>query len=74
MSTTEQHAPHPPAPENNFEREARQQAPGLIREFYDFLRYNKAWWLTPIIIVLLLVGGMMYLAAVGGGAFIYSIF
>ena len=71
MSTTEQQAPQPPAPENSFEREARQQAPGLIREFYDFLRYNKAWWLTPIIIVLLLVGVLVVLAGTSVAPFIY---
>jgi hypothetical protein len=24
----------------------------IAREFVDFIRYNKAWWMTPIIIVL----------------------
>ncbi len=27
--------------------------PGLVRDFWDFLRHEKAWWLTPIILVLL---------------------
>ena len=63
----------PPAP-GELQKQADEAQVGLVREFIDFLRYNKAWWLTPIIIVLLMVGGLMYLAAVGGGAFIYSIF
>ena len=71
MSTTEPQSPQSPAPENSFEREARQQAPGLIREFYDFLRFNKAWWLTPIIIVLLLVGVLVVLAGTSVAPFIY---
>ena len=24
----------------------------IAREFVDFIRYNKAWWMTPIILVL----------------------
>ena len=72
MLETEQ--PVTPPREGQFQKQADEPQVGLVREFIDFLRYNKAWWLTPIIIVLLLVGGMMWLAAVGGGAFIYSIF
>jgi hypothetical protein len=26
---------------------------GLVRDFYDFLVHEKAWWLTPIIVVIL---------------------
>jgi hypothetical protein len=28
---------------------------GLMREFADFIVYNKAWWMTPIIVVLVLM-------------------
>ena len=71
---SEPEKPAPAVSESQFQQQAEQQPVGILWEFVDFLRYNKAWWLTPIIIVLLLVGGMMWLAAVGGGAFIYSIF
>ena len=78
MSTTEKPptgAPATPASaDQTFEEQAQEQAPGLLREFYDFLRYNKAWWLTPIVIVLLMVGGLFVLAALGGAPFIYTIF
>ena len=30
-----------------------QQSSSLVMEFWDFIRYNKAWWMTPIILVLL---------------------
>ncbi len=71
---SEPEKPVSPPAEGQFQKQADEAQVGLVREFIDFLRYNKAWWLTPIIIVLLMVGGLMYLAAVGGGAFIYSIF
>jgi hypothetical protein len=63
-----------PAPESQFQQQAEQPPVGLLREFAEFLWYNKLWWITPIVIVLLMVGGLMYLAAVGGGPFIYSLF
>ncbi len=33
--------------------ELPQQSGGLLSEFWDFIKYNKAWWMTPIILVLL---------------------
>jgi len=27
----------------------------LVREFADFIVYNKAWWMTPIVLVLMLM-------------------
>jgi len=41
--------------------QAEQQPVGLIREFWDFLKHNKKWWLTPIILVLLLFGALLIL-------------
>ena len=48
---------------------------GLIREFWDFLRMRKKWWLAPIIIVMVLVGGLLVFAQGSALApFIYTIF
>ena len=48
---------------------------GLIREFWDFLRMRKKWWLAPIIIVMVLVGGLLVFAQGSAVApFIYTIF
>jgi hypothetical protein len=63
-----------PASESQFQQQAEQPPLGLLREFAQFLWYNKLWWITPIVIVLLMVGGLFYLAAVGGGPFIYTLF
>ena len=41
---------------DEFEDLVESPQTGIIREFWDFLRYNKKWWLTPIVLVLLLVG------------------
>ena len=44
---------------SDFDREAQSPRPGLLREFWEFLKHNKKWWLLPIVIV---------------GAFMYTVF
>lgn len=34
----------------------------LAQEFIDFIRYNKAWWMTPIILVLAFMVAFILLA------------
>ncbi len=53
---------------------AEQQPVGLIREFWDFLKHNKKWWLTPIILVLLLFGALLILGGTAAAPFIYTLF
>ncbi len=35
---------------DDFEAQISGERTGLAREFYDFLRENKKWWLAPIVI------------------------
>ncbi|HOE69375.1 MAG TPA: DUF5989 family protein [Candidatus Omnitrophota bacterium] len=47
----------------------------ILKEFWDFLRVRKKWWLTPIVLVLLLLGTLIVFAQ--GSAvspFIYTLF
>ena len=53
---------------------AQEAAPGIIREFVDFLLQNKKWWLTPIIISLLLIGALILLSGTVAAPFIYTLF
>ena len=47
----------------------------LIREFWDFLRVRKKWWLAPIIIMLLLLGALIFFTQSSAVApFIYTLF
>ena len=47
----------------------------LIREFWDFLKVRKKWWLLPIIVVMVLVGSLLVFAQGSALApFIYTIF
>ncbi len=47
----------------------------LAREFWDFLRVRKKWWLMPIVLVMVLVGTLLVFAQGSALApFIYTIF
>lgn len=60
--------------EPDLERLAQAPQPGLVAEFFDFLKHNKKWWLLPILVVLGLFGLLMALASTGAAPFIYTLF
>ena len=48
---------------------------GLVREFWEFMKVRKKWWLLPIIVALVLVGSLLVFAQGSALApFIYTIF
>lgn len=48
---------------------------GLLKEFFDFLRVRKKWWLAPIVIILLLLGALIFFTQSSSVApFIYTLF
>ncbi len=47
---------------------------GILREFWLFIRANKAYWLVPIIVVLLLLIVIVVLGSTSAAPFIYTIF
>jgi Family of unknown function (DUF5989) len=63
-----------PSATEEFARQAAEKPPGILREFVDFLIYNKAWWLTPIVLVLLLLGVLVFLLSSGAAPFVYTMF
>lgn len=47
----------------------------ILKEFIDFLREQKKWWLAPVIIVLMLLGFLIILTEGSAVApFIYTLF
>lgn len=48
---------------------------GIIKEFLQFLRERKRWWLAPIVLFLLFLGILLVFAKGSALApFIYSLF
>ena len=47
----------------------------IIRQFLEFLKVRKKWWLTPIVVMLLLLGALIVLTEGSAIApFIYTLF
>lgn len=47
----------------------------VVREFFDFLRTRKKFWIGPVVVLLLLIGLILVLTEGSALApFIYSIF
>jgi hypothetical protein len=46
----------------------------LLRDFWEFLRERKKYWLLPIIVVLLFLGVMIVLSGTAVAPFIYTLF
>ena len=47
----------------------------VLRDFWDFLKVRKKWWLAPIVVVLLLLGLLIIFTESSALApFIYTLF
>ena len=59
---------------DDFAAEAQAERSGLAREFVDFLKDNKKWWLAPIIFSILGLGLLVVLGGSAAAPFIYTLF
>ncbi len=64
----------PKSPREEFESLAQQPPSGLVRDFIDFLRTNKRWWLAPLLVVLVILSVMIMVTNTAVGPFIYVLF
>ena len=47
----------------------------ILKEFWDFMRVRKKWWLMPIVLFLLVLGAVLVVAKGSAVApFIYTLF
>lgn len=74
IETTAERTPAGAEGPTAFESMAKAPEPGIAREFLDFARQNKKWWLLPILAVLGLFGALLALAGTGAAPFIYTLF
>jgi Family of unknown function (DUF5989) len=48
---------------------------GILKEFWYFVRYRKAWWLLPVVVALLAIAVLVVMAEGSALApFIYPLF
>lgn len=70
---TDQRRAKPSDGKEQFSRQAEQDSPGLLNEYWYFLRHSKKWYMIPTIVLLLLLGLLVALSASGLMPFIYAI-
>jgi len=47
----------------------------ILREFFEFLREKKLWWIAPIVIILILLGVMIFAFETGAiSSMLYVLF
>ncbi|UCE24587.1 MAG: hypothetical protein JSU74_00625 [Candidatus Zixiibacteriota bacterium] len=47
----------------------------IIKEFFEFLRHRKKWWLAPIVVMMVLLGALIVAGESSALApFIYALF
>jgi hypothetical protein len=63
-----------PEPKRDLLAQADEPDPGFFREFWQYLKESKKWWLIPIVIVLLLASALVFLSGSAVGPFIYPLF
>ena len=62
-------------PSDNFSRIAETEGDtSIFREFLEFLKTNKKWWLGPLILVMVGLGGLLLLTSTAAAPFIYTLF
>jgi hypothetical protein len=65
----------PKPTEHEFARLASEaKRAGIAREFFDFLKENRKWWLAPIILAVLGLGALVVLGGSAAAPFIYTLF
>ncbi len=69
-----ENVPTPVTADQEFLEQAHQQQPSVWREFWEFLRDNRKWWLAPLMIVLLIVSALLLLTQSAAAPFIYVLF
>jgi hypothetical protein len=48
---------------------------GIVKEFWYFIRYRKAWWLLPVVVALMAIAALIVVAEGSALApFIYPLF
>ena len=57
-----------------FEQAGRRTPPGIVGEFFLFLKENKKFWLIPLLTALLLLSLVAVLGGSAAAPFIYSLF
>ena len=65
---------HETSGKSDFIKQSESGRGSVVREFWDFLRDNKKWWLAPIVLSILGLGLLVLLGGTAAAPFIYTLF
>lgn len=71
MTSDHRSGGEPPA--SSFESAARARR-GILREYWQFLRFHRKWYLIPVIVALVVLGILVFAAGSSVAPFIYTMF
>ena len=60
--------------DDGFAALAEEEQIGFFQEFWEFLKFNKKWWMTPLLMAIFLMGLLVVLSGTGVAPFIYTLF
>jgi len=67
--------PSPPdRPRDRLEERAARKSGGILREYWEFLRYHRKWYLLPVVVALIVLGALIFAAGTSVAPFIYTMF
>ncbi len=69
-----EHETDPKSRADEFRDAATRRRTHIVREFWDFLKHSKKWWLLPILVLLGILGLLAVLGQFGLAPFIYPLF
>ena len=53
----------------------RRKRPGMVKEFWGFIKHRKIWWLSPIILLLVALTALIFATEASVLApYIYALF
>ena len=73
MTPENRPAARPGPTPGSFESAARQRR-GLLREYWEFLRFHRKWYLIPVVAALVVLGILVFAAGSSVAPFIYTMF
>ena len=62
-----------PDSRDDWEQLVDAPTPGLLQDFWDFLKHNKKWWLLPLLLSLLVLGLLVVLSGTGLSPLMYPL-
>lgn len=52
----------------------KESRPGILSEYFYFLRKHKMWWLLPVFSIITILGFLVVFAGSKGALLIYALF